>query len=200
MTVSPKRRWWVGAVLVTGLIAGAVRVAAAQAETVAPGGNYGDAIRWYERAAAAGDQRAQYLLAIRLERGVGGPANLPRAAEWYRRAAEDGHREAQFMLASLLLTGRGVARDPTQAAGWFESAGRLGLPEAQYNYGVMLLNGNGPERDPVEAFAWLTLAVHAGLGNAERLREELLQVLTEDGLEDGGRRRVSELIDEIENP
>ena len=104
------------------------------------------------------------------------------------------------MLASLLLTGRGVARDPTQAAGWFESAGRLGLPEAQYNYGVMLLNGNGPERDPVEAFAWLTLAVRAGLENAERLREELLQMLTEDGLEDGGRRRVSELIDEIENP
>ena len=34
--------------------------------------NYGQAIKWYEAAAAGGSERAQYNLALMIERGRGG--------------------------------------------------------------------------------------------------------------------------------
>ncbi len=169
-------------------VALAVMAAPAWAETPAPGGNYGDALRWYVRAAEAGDARAQFLLAIRFEKGIGVDTDLVQAAAWYRQAAEGGHAEAQFKLGTLLEQGRGVAVDLEAAFGWYRLAAESGLAEAQYNYGVAYLNGSGTERDVVEALAWIDLAAEQGLDVAVALRDRLLDVLPEEMLSEAQSR------------
>ena len=169
-------------------VALAVMAAPALAETPAPGGNYGDALRWYVRAAEAGDARAQFLLAIRLENGIGVDTDLVQAAAWYRKAAEGGHAEAQFKLGTLLEQGRGVAVDLKAAFGWYRLAAESGLAAAQYNYGVAYLNGSGTERDVVEAFAWIALAAEQGLNAATDLKDRLVQALPDELLSEAESR------------
>ncbi len=154
----------------------------AWAATTAPGGNYGDALRWYGQAAKAGDARAQYLLAVRYEKGIGVDKDLAKAATWYGKAAERGHKEAQFKLATMLARGEGVPKDLKAALKWYQSAAESGLAAAQYNLGVALLNGSGIERDLVEAFAWISLAADQGLDAGGALKKRLRDVLPDEML------------------
>ena len=160
----------------------ALAVAPAWAVVPAPGGNYGDALRWYGRAAEAGDVQAQYLLAVKYENGIGFDRDMAKAAVWYGKAAEQGHVEAQFKLATMLAQGADVPQDLGAALGWYRSAAEGGLAAAQYNLGVALLNGGGVERDLIEAFAWVSLAADQGLVVAGALKDRLLEALPAETL------------------
>ena len=155
----------------------ALATVSALADVPDPGGTYGDAIRWYARAAEAGSARAQYLLGVKYETGVDVERDLDQALAWYRKAAEQDYAEAQFKLGVMHEQGRGMRQDPAAAFGWYRAAARNGLPAAQYNLGVALLNGSGVAPDPVEAFAWVLVAAGGGLDVAARLRDELLTAL-----------------------
>ncbi|MFQ5974110.1 MAG: tetratricopeptide repeat protein, partial [Alphaproteobacteria bacterium] len=154
--------------------------ASALADVPGPGGTYGDAIRWYARAAEAGSARAQYLLGVKYETGVDVDRDLDKALAWYRKAAEQDYAEAQFKLGVMHEQGRGMPQDLAAAVSWYLAAARNGLPAAQYNLGVALLNGSGVAPDPVEAFAWVLVAAGGGLGEAARLRDQLLTALPTD--------------------
>ena len=62
---------------------------------------YGDAMRWYEKAAKGGNTKAQFLLAYMHETGKGRPYNPSLAVIWYILAAEKNHTRAQFRLGML---------------------------------------------------------------------------------------------------
>ncbi len=162
------------------------------AETPDPGATYGDALRWYSRAAEAGDARAQYLLGVKHETGIGVTASDRQAAEWFGRAAAQGHAEAQFKLAVMYEAGRGVPADLGEAVRLYRAAAESGLAEAQYNLGVAYLNGSGVDRDVAEAFAWIALAADGGAAAAADLRGRLAEVLTGD-LEVAANARAVEL-------
>ena len=50
---------------------------------------YGEAMRWYEREAARGSAKAQFLLGLLYERGAGPRGkDLARAYQWFLKAAE----------------------------------------------------------------------------------------------------------------
>ncbi len=164
----------------------------AVAEVPDPGATYGDAMRWYSRAAEAGDGRAQYLLGLKHEAGVGVTASDRQAAAWYGRAAAQGHVEAQFKLALMYEAGRGVAVDLGEAVRLYRGAAESGLAAAQYNLGVAYLNGSGVDRDVAEAFAWIALAAEDGAEAAVDLRGRLAEVLTGD-LEAAANGRAAEL-------
>lgn len=74
--------------------------------------------------AADGDLEAQYQLAQRYERGIGGcKKDTATALGWYRRAASGGHLMAMQTLAHIYAEGiDGVQRDPDAAAKWEERA------------------------------------------------------------------------------
>ena len=58
--------------------------------------NYGEAARWYEKAAEAGDAGAQYIVASMYEQGLGLQADLDQALIWYSAAARQGDVVAEL--------------------------------------------------------------------------------------------------------
>ena len=146
----------------------ALAILAGAAEAADPPATYGDAMRWYERAAAEGSAKAQFLLGRMYEEGaVGRPRDPARAASLYRQAADQGHALAQFSLGVLYLSGRGVGRDPAAAAGWFARAAEQGLREAQFNLGYLYDRGIGVGSDRETAETWYRAAARQGMTRAQ---------------------------------
>ncbi len=151
----------------------AISASPASAQVPEPGPTYGDAIRWYQRAADAGDARAQFLLGLRYETGTDVETDMTAAAVWYGRAAAQGYADAQFKLAVMTAEGRGVAPDAAAAVVLYEQAAAAGLAVAQYNLGVAFLNGTGVERDVPQAYGWVAVAADQGLPAAVDLRDRM---------------------------
>lgn len=137
------------------------------AEHIPAPGNFGDAQRWYDKAAASGDRDAQFLLAQILESGKRGKPDIPTAIKWYRAAAAQGHLEAQLHLADLFDAGDIVKADHAEAAKWYGDAARAGSVRAQYNLGLMLQRGRGIEADTAKAAVWFRRAANGGLNAAQ---------------------------------
>ena len=84
----------------------------------------------YLRAAARGDPKAQYALALMYQKGDGYDKDLNKAARWFAMAAKQGHNEAQYELALMLQNGDGVTRDLDQAKHWARLAAEAGYFKA----------------------------------------------------------------------
>jgi localization factor PodJL len=93
--------------------------------------NLGEARRWTQRAADAGDPPAMHNLALYYFRGEGGPQDAAAAAQWFKKAAQRGVVDSQYNLGLLYLSGSGVPRDPAQAYRWFTIAANAGDAEAR---------------------------------------------------------------------
>ena len=140
--------------------------APAPAADVPTPANYGQAMRWYDRAAEAGHVRAQFYLGLMLETGVRGPVDVTAAAAWYRQAARQGHVQAQYKLGLLHYEGRGVPRDLARAAHWYGKAAQGGSAPAQYNLALMYERGRGVAADAARAARWYEKAAENGVGAA----------------------------------
>ena len=73
--------------------------------------DYGEARRWYLRAAEQGNAAAELGLGVLYANGHGVAIDLAAAASWYEKAAEKGNDGAQMALALMYLSGQGVERD-----------------------------------------------------------------------------------------
>ena len=144
----------------------AISDASAQKRVTTPS-TYGDAMRWYGKAAKAGSPRAQFLLGLKYEAGVGPDADRRKAVEWFRRAAEGGHALAQYRLASALHEGLGVERNIGEAAEWYKRAAENGIPEAAFNAAFILEKGLAGTADAAGAAKWYLKAAEAGLVQAQ---------------------------------
>jgi TPR repeat protein len=106
------------------------------------------ALRWFERAAAAGQPIAQRTLAQFYWDGTDVPKNPARAVELFRAAADQGVAEAQVFLGWAYLTGTEVKTDVAQGIRWASAAAKQGDAHAfqlladHYYYGH-----NGVPRD-----------------------------------------------------
>ncbi|HZZ33453.1 MAG TPA: peptidoglycan-binding protein [Phenylobacterium sp.] len=88
--------------------------------------NLGEARRWTQRAAEAGDASAMHNLALYYFRGEGGPQDTAAAAQWFTKAAQHGVVDSQYNLGLLYQSGSGVPRDLTLAYKWFTVAANAG--------------------------------------------------------------------------
>ena len=86
-----------------------------------PAETYGDAMRWYGRAAEAGDAEAQFYLGYIHDRALHGANSVSEALAWYRLAAAQGEVRAQFRLGLLFDTDPRLPRDPERAERWVRS-------------------------------------------------------------------------------
>ena len=84
--------------------------------------DYVKARHWYERAAAAGDVKAQYSLGMLLTLGLGGPKDQVKSRQLMQAAAEAGHPGAMFSFGLALAAGTGGPKDVRQANLWFRQA------------------------------------------------------------------------------
>ncbi|MBO9708490.1 MAG: SEL1-like repeat protein [Caulobacter sp.] len=86
----------------------------------------GEARRWTERAAAAGEAGAMHNLALYYFKGEGGEKNSTKAASWFRKAADLGLVDSQFNLAQLYEGGFGVSQNSAEAYKWYLIATKSG--------------------------------------------------------------------------
>ena len=128
---------------------------------------YGDAMRWYQRAAETGSADAQFLLGQLFEAGVGRPQDPAAAAAWYRKAAVQGHRLAQYKLGLMYFAANGVPRDVAKAAEWYRKAAQQGLAEAQFNLGNLHDRGTGVAASRDQAALWYRKAALQGSTRAQ---------------------------------
>jgi localization factor PodJL len=150
---------------------GEFEIAALSAEGMGVSQDPGQAVAWYERAAARGLAAAQFRLALALERGIGVAIDRERAKVWYGRAAEQGHVRAMHNLGVLLAVGERA--DYAAAARWFAQAAERGLVDSQFNLAVLHESGRGVTKDLKQAYIWFALAAKSGDAAAVRRLEQI---------------------------
>jgi TPR repeat protein len=91
-------------------------------------GSYGEARRYFQRAAAAYSPEGQAALGQAQLFGVGGPHNPISGTFFLERAAGQGHPDAQYLLYECYRHGKyGVRPDPNKAALYLELARDNGI-------------------------------------------------------------------------
>jgi len=83
-----------------------------------------------QRAAAQGNVRAQFDLAMMYARGDGVRRSEREAFKWFHKAARNNHREAKFYMGLSFAQGRGVRKQAQLARYWFKLAAKAGHRQA----------------------------------------------------------------------
>ncbi len=129
-----------------------------------------EALRWYRRAAEAGNPDGAYGLGVL-------HAGDPQDAAVFR---ENGNRLSRDALAMLGIESpqpsvTGTGPDPAGAVRWFRRAAQQGHPMAQYRLGLAYLRGEGAPRDPEKAYFWLGVALRHLRGAERKAAEAALE-------------------------
>jgi len=94
--------------------------------------------RWFEKAAARGNENAQYQLAKLILGNAGStPEELSQAVERLTKLAEAGSAHAQYVLGKLYRDGGPIEPNPVQAVIWFSQAAEQGHEYAMYALGKL---------------------------------------------------------------
>ena len=128
--------------------------------------NYTEAIKWYKKAAEAGNSRAMNNLGTMHGAGHGVEKDYIEAAKWYKKAAEAGDSTAMHYLGVMSYEGIGVEKDYTEAIKWYKKSAEAGNSLAMNNLGLMYDNGHGVEQDYTEAARWYKKGAEAGNSTA----------------------------------
>jgi TPR repeat protein len=112
--------------------------------------------------AEAGELRAAFELAHRLDYGRDIGQDREEAAKWYLVAAEGGIAEAQNSLGSLYQAGDGVPQDFSQALSWYQRAAEQNHSEALNNLAYLYDEGKGTAEDNLRAIVLYTKAAEQG--------------------------------------
>lgn len=116
--------------------------------------------RWFEKAAAQGNENAQYQLAKLILNSAGStPEETAQAVEWLAKLAEAGSQYAQYALGKLYRDGGPMERNTVQAVIWFSQAAEQGHEYAMYALGKLNLEAGNASA----ARRWFEKA--AALGN-----------------------------------
>ena len=75
-------------------------------------------VKWYQKAAAQGDARAQNFLGHNYRRGNGVVRDLKEAVKYFRLAANQGYVDAQNSMAVRYKNGEGVEKDMVKCLAW----------------------------------------------------------------------------------
>jgi TPR repeat protein len=121
-----------------------------------------EAVRWYRRAAEAGNAFAMGNLGFMYQEGHGIARADVEAVRWYRKAVEAGNAFAMGNLGFMYAEGRGIAKDEVEAVRWYRKAVAAGDGLAMHNLGFMYLNGRGVSKDSRNAAVWVFKALQAG--------------------------------------
>jgi tetratricopeptide (TPR) repeat protein len=126
--------------------------------------DYGEARRWYEEAAAAGNSPiAMNTIGSFYENGRGVPKDYAEAKRWYEKAVAAANSPVGMTsIGSLYENGRGVQQDYAEAKQWYEKAADLGNSTAMVNLGDMYRDGRGVAKSVADARTWYERAAVAG--------------------------------------
>jgi len=146
-------------------------------------GDYDAALKEIQPLAIKGDAKAQCYLGYMYSNGQGVKQDYAEAARWYKKAAEQGSVNAQFNLGVMYSAGQGVPKSATEAVKWYKMAAENGDAGAQLNLGLMYSTGQNVKQDYSEAFLWLNLAAVQGNKEAEKARDMIREMMTQEQLD-----------------
>jgi hypothetical protein len=109
-----------------------------------------EAIKWYLRAAQAGNLEAQYSVGSALQ----AEKRYAEARDWYEKAAAQGDPRGIAGVAALYDAGQGITQDHRKAYGLWTRAAEMGWAEAMWHLARVQAGGGLGERDFVAACAW----------------------------------------------
>src|SRR5271163_2770456 len=121
-----------------------------------------EAVRWYRKAADAGEPGGMSDLGFMYQHGTGVAKDATEAVRWYRKAADAGEPKGMSNLGIMYRDGAGVATDAAEAVRWFRKAADAGDARGMENLGFMYENGTGVAKDAAEAVRWYRKAADAG--------------------------------------
>lgn len=142
--------------------------------------NFAEAVSWYKKAAAMGQNEAYAYLGEAYLDGRGVPADEVEAVNLFQIGADKGDARSQLQLAVLYTQGKGVPYDYEKALYWSEEAARGGDVQAMYLTGVMYEKGIGTGRDAAEARRWYQHTLYAVPGQQGAVREESVSAWKRD--------------------
>lgn len=93
--------------------------------------NFTEAVKWYKKAAMAGDSDGQFMVGWCYQYGDGVEQSYVKALEWYKKAAEQGNDEAQDKLGDFYYYGDGVEKDLVKALEWYKKAAEQGNKDSE---------------------------------------------------------------------
>lgn len=129
--------------------------------------NDGQALSWYQRAAAAGDLTATNNIGFLYFAGQGVERNIAEALRWFVRAAELGSTGAMDNIGEMYARGIGVEPSDTEAFQWFRKAAERGHDTAACKVGSCYRAGRGVPQDSVQAYVWFSIGIAAGVDAAQ---------------------------------
>jgi tetratricopeptide (TPR) repeat protein len=104
--------------------------------------DYGEALKWYRKAAGQNYATAQYRVGLCYDTGRGVAQDYAEAAKWYRKAAEQNLAQAQNNLGFCYDIGLGVAQDEVETVNWYRKAAEQNFARAQRWLGDCYANGS----------------------------------------------------------
>lgn len=133
-----------------------------------------EAIKWYKKAADAGETEAEWRLGVKYDLGDGVAIDKQKALQWYLKAANtpkskywwhfvsSGVAESQRNLGYLYRDGEGVAKDAQEAFNWFMKAAENGDSASRCEVAKAYNTGIGVLQDSQKAFIWYQKAAYQG--------------------------------------
>lgn len=134
---------------------------------------FSQALNLLRIASAAGDVRADLLLADYFDRGLGLPRNEVEARRSFERAAARGSAAARAMLVVMNMRSDGVKATAQQNLNALRALAEAGEPVAQREWALILLEGRTQALDTDAAVAWLHRAAGAGDARAQGIYGQL---------------------------
>lgn len=119
------------------------------------------------QAAAAGDAKAQYSIALRYAQGKGTARDMSEARRWLERAASAGFAPAQYRLGILYERGQGVDKDLGRARSWYAAAAEKGNVKAMHNLAIGASGRADDLADYAEAARWHEAAAAYGFTDSQ---------------------------------
>ena len=163
----------------------AVSAELAQGKAALDRNDYGQAMDWFQKAAAEGNADAENNIGALYRDGFGVQFDYTKAMCWFQRSAAQGNAEGERWVGVLYFLGHGVPQDYVQAIQWYEKAAAQGDATAEYNLGFSYENGLGVPKDETNsgAIAWYKKAA----AQRDPISEEARQALAR--LQAGGTPR-----------
>jgi serine/threonine protein kinase/TPR repeat protein len=121
-----------------------------------------EAVKWFHKAAEAGEVLSMNRLGVMYASGRGVVKDEAEAVKWFRKAAEAGNSEGMANLGNMYQNGRGLVKNETEAVKWLRKAADAGNAGGMSNLGVMYELGQGVPKDEAEAVTWYRTAAEEG--------------------------------------
>jgi len=126
-------------------------------------GEFAEAVKWYRKAAEAGEGDAMNNLGAMYANGKGVREDDVEAIRWFREAAKAGNSEAMKNLGGMYAEGQGVPADRTVAVQWYRKAAEAGHPVGMSSLAWHYECGRGGlPVDKKQALTWYEKAAQAG--------------------------------------